>query len=178
MESDRGARSRGTQHSRRLLKVAALGGAVALLLSDDVRSHVLNVLFGAEEEFNYSSVTEPATPAHGGSPVEPWVGSAPSAASADLRPTVASDVADGGAASPPQADAPSARADANARAAATISPSPAAWRASAGDGGQDSADSIIRGPVTATQGDAASGPPAVPQGWWSPSSTRVDPLAS
>jgi hypothetical protein len=47
----------------RLLVVAIVGGALALALSEDLRSKLLDALFGAEEEFDYSSTTAPATPA-------------------------------------------------------------------------------------------------------------------
>jgi hypothetical protein len=47
----------------RLLVVAIVGGALALALSEDLRSKLLDTLFGAEEEFDYSSTTAPATPA-------------------------------------------------------------------------------------------------------------------
>jgi hypothetical protein len=43
-----------------LLTVAA---GLALVLSEDLRSKVLDLLFGAEEEFDYSSTTAPAEPA-------------------------------------------------------------------------------------------------------------------
>jgi hypothetical protein len=78
-DSDQPARPR-RKRSHRLVKVAVLGGAVALLFNEDVRGRVLDALFGAEEEFDYSSVTEPpspTTPPHGGSPSEPWVRSTP-----------------------------------------------------------------------------------------------------
>jgi hypothetical protein len=52
----------------RLLLVALVGGAVALAASEGLRNKVLDALFGAEEEFDYSSNTTPtaapeATPA-------------------------------------------------------------------------------------------------------------------
>lgn len=47
----------------RMLMLAILGGALAMALSEDLRSKVLDALFGAEEEFDYSSSTAPATPA-------------------------------------------------------------------------------------------------------------------
>jgi len=53
----------GRRHGHRLLKVALLGGAVALLVSEDLRKQLLDLLFGAEEEFDYSSTTAPAEPA-------------------------------------------------------------------------------------------------------------------
>jgi hypothetical protein len=47
---------------RRLL-ILFVGAGVALALSEGLRQKVLDLLFGAEEEFDYSSTTTPATPA-------------------------------------------------------------------------------------------------------------------
>ena len=47
----------------RLLLVAILGGAVAIAVSEGLRNKVLDALFGAEEEFDYTSNTTPAAPA-------------------------------------------------------------------------------------------------------------------
>ncbi len=47
----------------RLLLLAIVGGGVALGASSDLRNKVLDLLFGAEEEFDYTSTTAPATPA-------------------------------------------------------------------------------------------------------------------
>ena len=47
----------------RLLLLAIIGGGVALGTSSDLRNKVLDLLFGAEEEFDYTSTTAPATPA-------------------------------------------------------------------------------------------------------------------
>jgi hypothetical protein len=47
----------------RTLVLLTVGGLLALGLSDGLRSKVLDVLFGAEEEFDYSSTTTPAEPA-------------------------------------------------------------------------------------------------------------------
>jgi hypothetical protein len=44
----------------RLLLVAIIGSAVALAASESLRNKVLDALFGAEEEFDYSSNTAPA----------------------------------------------------------------------------------------------------------------------
>jgi hypothetical protein len=44
---------RGLKLGRGLL-IAGLGGGLALVLSEDLRSKVLDTLFGAEEEFEYS----------------------------------------------------------------------------------------------------------------------------
>jgi hypothetical protein len=50
----------------RLLLLALVGGGLALALSEDLRNKVLDALFGAEEEFDYTSTTtapSPPTPA-------------------------------------------------------------------------------------------------------------------
>jgi hypothetical protein len=47
----------------RLLLLAIVGGGVALGVSSDLRNKVLDLLFGAEEEFDYTSTTAPSTPA-------------------------------------------------------------------------------------------------------------------
>ncbi len=43
----------------RTLLLALVGGVLALALSEGLRSKVLDMLFGAEEEFDYSSTTMP-----------------------------------------------------------------------------------------------------------------------
>jgi hypothetical protein len=47
----------------RTLLLLIVGAALALALSESLRSKVLDLLFGAEEEFDYSSTTMPATEA-------------------------------------------------------------------------------------------------------------------
>src|SRR5687767_9547667 len=47
----------------KLLLIAVIGGAVALGASADLRNKVLDLLFGAEEEFDYTSTTAPSSPA-------------------------------------------------------------------------------------------------------------------
>ena len=48
----------------KLLLLAIIGGGLAIALSEDVRNKVLDLLFGTEEEFDYTSTTAPpATPA-------------------------------------------------------------------------------------------------------------------
>ena len=47
----------------RLLVLGIVGGAVAIGVSSDLRNKVLDLLFGAEEEFDYTSTTAPSTPA-------------------------------------------------------------------------------------------------------------------
>lgn len=46
----------------RLILVAILGGAIALAVSEGLRNKLLDALFGAEEEFDYTSNTAPAAP--------------------------------------------------------------------------------------------------------------------
>jgi hypothetical protein len=48
---------------RRSLRVLLVGGVLAFALSSDLRKKVLDLMFGAEETFDYSSTTTPATPA-------------------------------------------------------------------------------------------------------------------
>jgi len=49
----------------KLLLVAIIGSAVAIAVSESLRGKVLDALFGAEEEFDYTSNTAPATPPGG-----------------------------------------------------------------------------------------------------------------
>ena len=46
----------------KLILLAIVGGGVALAVSEDLRKKVLDALFGAEEEFEYTSTTAPSTP--------------------------------------------------------------------------------------------------------------------
>ncbi len=46
----------------KLLVIAFIGAVLAIALSEDLRKSVLDQLFGAEEEFEYSSTTAPPTP--------------------------------------------------------------------------------------------------------------------
>lgn len=47
----------------KLLVVAFAGAVLALALSEDLRNKVLDLLFGAEEEYEYTATTTPAEPA-------------------------------------------------------------------------------------------------------------------
>jgi uncharacterized protein (UPF0147 family) len=58
-EQLRGKRKRKSRLGR-LLVIALIGAALALLLSEDLRKALLDRLFGAEEEFEYTSTTSPA----------------------------------------------------------------------------------------------------------------------
>jgi len=60
-EPPRRARRRGGLG--RSLLLLALGGLLAIALSESLRSKVLDLLFGAEEEFDYNPTTTPPTPA-------------------------------------------------------------------------------------------------------------------
>jgi hypothetical protein len=60
---DASNRLRGKEKKRhwgRLLLIAIAGAVLALALSEDLRKAVLDALFGAEEEFEYTSTTTPA----------------------------------------------------------------------------------------------------------------------
>ena len=46
----------------KLLLLAIVGGGLAIALSEDVRNKVLDLLFGKEEEFDYTSTTAPPAP--------------------------------------------------------------------------------------------------------------------
>jgi hypothetical protein len=46
----------------KLLLLAIIGGGLAIALSEDVRNKVLDLLFGKEEEFDYTSTTAPPSP--------------------------------------------------------------------------------------------------------------------
>jgi hypothetical protein len=47
----------------RKLLVLVVGAGVAVAVSSDVRNKLLDLAFGAEEEFDYTSTTTPSTPA-------------------------------------------------------------------------------------------------------------------
>jgi hypothetical protein len=64
-EAPKRRRKGGMGRSLLLLGVA---GVLAIALSEGLRSKVLDLLFGAEEEFDYSSTTTPAEPAPAGAP--------------------------------------------------------------------------------------------------------------
>jgi hypothetical protein len=52
----------------RKLALLAIAGVLALALSEELRGKVLDLLFGAEDEFEYSSTTIPAEPAPASAP--------------------------------------------------------------------------------------------------------------
>jgi hypothetical protein len=58
-----GPKRRRKRRLGRKLLLLAVGAGLALALSESLRSKVLDALFGAEEEFDYTSTTAPAAPA-------------------------------------------------------------------------------------------------------------------
>ena len=56
-EQLRAPRKRKKSRLGRLILLALVGAVVALILSEDARKTVLDALFGAEEEFEYTSTT-------------------------------------------------------------------------------------------------------------------------
>jgi hypothetical protein len=63
-EPPKASRRRGGRG--RALLLLAVAGVLALGLSEGLRSKVLDIMFGAEEEFDYRSTTTPAEPAPAG----------------------------------------------------------------------------------------------------------------
>ncbi len=63
--NDNAAEARGGGVGR-LLLLLVVGSVLALALSATLRTKVLDLLFGAEEEFDYSPTTAPETPAPAG----------------------------------------------------------------------------------------------------------------
>ncbi len=57
------AQQKKKRHIGRAILVVVVGAALALALSEGLRNKVLDVLFGAEEEFDYVSTTAPPEPA-------------------------------------------------------------------------------------------------------------------
>jgi hypothetical protein len=62
-EPPRSTRKRRRRRRGRSLMILAAAGILAIALSEGLRTKVLDLLFGAEEEFDYSSTTAPAEPA-------------------------------------------------------------------------------------------------------------------
>jgi hypothetical protein len=58
-DSLRGRKKRKRRGLGRLLLLGIVGGGLALALSEDLRKKVLDGLFGAEEEFEYTATTTP-----------------------------------------------------------------------------------------------------------------------
>jgi hypothetical protein len=62
-EPPKSTRKRRRRRRGRSLLLLATAGILAIALSEGLRTKVLDLLFGAEEEFDYSSTTAPAEPA-------------------------------------------------------------------------------------------------------------------
>jgi hypothetical protein len=67
-DSLRGAKRRRKRRRGRLLVLALVGAGLSLALSEGLRKKVLDALFGAEEEFEYTASTTPE-PASSSEPV-------------------------------------------------------------------------------------------------------------
>ena len=67
-ETLRGANRRKKRGGRKLM-VVLIGAGLALALSEGLRKKVLDALFGAEEEFEYTSTTTPAPSTPSSEPV-------------------------------------------------------------------------------------------------------------
>ena len=62
-EASDALRGKREQHPlRKLFIIGVVGAVLALVLSEDLRKAVLDRLFGAEEEFEYTSTTAPPAP--------------------------------------------------------------------------------------------------------------------
>jgi hypothetical protein len=68
-QSLRGGKKKRKRRFGKLLLVGIVGGGLALALSEDLRKKVLDALFGAEEEFEYTSSTTPDSAASPSTPV-------------------------------------------------------------------------------------------------------------
>lgn len=55
-----GPKKRKRRWGRKLMVLAVAGGLAAVALNEGLRSKVLDALFGAEEEFDYTSTTSPS----------------------------------------------------------------------------------------------------------------------
>ncbi len=56
----RNQKKKKRRRGKGLIFVAVVGGVAALFASEDLRKKLLDALFGAEEEFEYTSTTTPA----------------------------------------------------------------------------------------------------------------------
>ena len=197
-----GAKRAGSRRGSRILKLALLGGVVAVLISDDLRNQLLDMLFGAEEEFDYSSLTEPPEPAAPpDAPSEPFVhspaepgddtGPAPMDATVaepdEAAPAQPSEV-DAGAVSYASYGAPEAGTDESSEPGEVDAGAVRYADYGAPEVGTDESSEAQRGGSSiapspaawraaaiepnADEGTPEEPPPAPPAGWWSPSRPR------
>jgi len=75
-EAPTGGRSKSGGGIMRKLLLLTIAGGLALALSEDLRKKVLDALFGAEEEFEYSSTTAPTDGGTSGGATSPTTGTA------------------------------------------------------------------------------------------------------
>ena len=64
-----GSTKKRKRHGGRKLLLVVVGAGLALALSEGLRKKLLDALFGAEEEFEYTSTTTPAPAAQPNEPV-------------------------------------------------------------------------------------------------------------
>lgn len=57
-----GPKKKKKRHPGRKLLLLVVGAGIALAVSEDLRTKVLDALFGKEEEFEYTSTTTPGAP--------------------------------------------------------------------------------------------------------------------
>jgi hypothetical protein len=84
----------------RVILLAGVGAVLAIALSEGLRNKVLDLLFGAEEEFDYVSTTAPPAPA------EPAAAPTSNGASAEAAPAAAAAAAEPEVEPETEADAP------------------------------------------------------------------------
>jgi hypothetical protein len=60
-----GPRPKKKRHPLRKVALLLIGAGIALAVSEDLRTKVLDALFGKEEEFEYTSTTTPSAPPAG-----------------------------------------------------------------------------------------------------------------
>jgi hypothetical protein len=111
VEAPRKAAKKGRKRGRKLM-ILVLGGGLALVGSEDLRSKVLDKLFGAEEEFEYSPPPPPPEASPAQAPPAPAAAKAPAAKAPAAK-------------APTEADEPAAVESSDAETAAEAADAPA-----------------------------------------------------